>query len=166
MENLQILCQILVDFLVPQRYIKSKGPYTLLKAKKIKLGGMMANMQIIGLNQKKASFEHRINQLRFSSVNHVKHEIDQFDGEERHVMDKMTYTNINKDYSLQALDGFMSENHGGKYQYFLEVVPIELPSEMKYFQYSMTESSQPSEAVNRNNMFGSHSHDGIVISYL
>lgn len=151
---------------------KVKGTLHIVEGKKIKLGGMMANMQIIGLHQKKASFEHRINQLRFSSVNHVKHEIDQFDGEERHVMDKMTYTNINKDYSLQALDGFISENHGGKYQYFLEVVPIELPTgttmskPIKYYQYSMTESSQPSEKIQQNNFFGSsHSHDGIVISY-
>lgn len=144
---------------------KVKGTLHIVEGKRIKIGGMLGMMQISGFHQKRPDFSHRINQLRFSMVDEnadlsheAKNNLDQLN-KVLDNLDSLYADPTTKDYSLQALDAHISEKHGGYYQYFLSVVGINFANnikEPKYYQYSMTESSESNDFSD---------HNGIIFKY-
>lgn len=147
---------------------KVKGTLHIVEGKKIKLGGMMGMMQIVTFNQKRPSFQHRINQLRFSVVDQDKKTLAEIDANDDDFLNQLktqlAQNEPDKDYSLQALDAHVSNDHGGLYNYFLSVVGIKFKNNQKdrkyakkYYQFSVTETDEKQD--------GGHDHGGIMFKY-
>merc|ERR1712061_594567 len=90
----------------------------------INMGGLMVHMTVLGTRQKPFNFTHRINQLSFYSED----------------------TDLS--YTIQPLDGHLSNSKSNYFTYFLEVVGVKFsdnPKE-KWYQFSVTDTSHSSES--------------------
>ena len=120
---------------------KVKGNLHIVHGKKISMGGMgFAHMTIITADQKPYNFTHRVNQLSFSTVD-------------------------NQDiYTVQALDGHVSQKGANYFQYFLNVVGVRFTDEKrKFYQFSITETAENSKTDDRSGLIFKYDFSPILV---
>lgn len=120
---------------------KVKGNLHIVHGKKISMGGMgFAHMTIITSDQKPYNFTHRVNQLSFSTV----------DNQEI--------------YTVQALDGHVSQQGANYFQYFLNVVGVRFTDEAKkFYQFSVTETAENSKTDDRSGLIFRYDFSPILV---
>lgn len=121
---------------------KVKGNLHIVHGKKISMGGMgFAHMTIIGADHKPYNFTHRINQLSFNTI----------DNQEI--------------YTVQALDGYVSQKGANYFQYFLNVVGVRFTDErrQKFYQFSITETAEDSKTDDRSGLIFRYDFSPILV---